>query len=314
MNESFAVFEKLIAANRLLFYYSPYNFDRNIAPEKLIAHMRQKYVALMAAGRAAHMNVDGDDFIILYERLEWDTDYFGMESYKIHFVLSADHATQLALDAALGRFADECLPQGAYCFVEAPSEDINMLQALSGNGYRLIETRLTYYHNTLASHAVPRYETRTATAADAGNLRRVACEMRNSFDRFHADPAFNQRQADDFLATYIENSVKGFADVVMVPAGPGVPPDSFLTANYLRDEWPLIDYPISKMVLSAVSAATNKGWYVRLISEMLYHLRDDVGAASVYLNTQSTNRAVFSTWEKLGFRLGCTTHVFSLKK
>ncbi len=64
--------------------------------------------------------------------------------------------------------------------------------------------------------------------------------MRNPFDRFHADPAFSQEKADEFLATYIEESIKGLADHIIVPNEPNVPPDAFLTAKHLKTDWPII--------------------------------------------------------------------------
>jgi dTDP-4-amino-4,6-dideoxy-D-galactose acyltransferase len=76
-------------------------------------------------------------------------------------------------------------------------------------------------------------------------------------------------------------------------------------------DWDKLDYKISKMVLSAVSSDTNKGWYIKLISEMTFILKE-IGAKSVFMNTQATNIAVLVTWEKLGYRLGRTTHILTL--
>ncbi|MFT4733094.1 MAG: dTDP-4-amino-4,6-dideoxy-D-galactose acyltransferase [Sediminicola sp.] len=75
-------------------------------------------------------------------------------------------------------------------------------------------------------------------------------------------------------------------------------------------KWKFLNYKVSKMVLSAVSAETNKGWYVKLISEMTYLLKD-LGVQAVHMNTQSTNRAVLNVWNKLGYRIGRTTHVLA---
>ena len=141
---------------------------------------------------------------------------------------------------------------------------------------------------------------------------RVAKEMKNEYDRFHADDVFSPKKADDFLATYIQQSLKGFADLVLTSNETGLPSDSFLTANYLKHEWEKTHVPVSKMVLSAVSSQTNKGWYKKLISEMTYHLIEQ-GAQYIFMNTQSTNRAVYHTWEQLGYKLGGVTHVFSKK-
>ena len=91
--------------------------------------------------------------------------------------------------------------------------------------------------------------------------------MRNKYDRFHAESKFNLIKSDEFLATYIEESIKGLADFVIVPNEKNVNPDAFLTANYLKKDWEIIGENISKMVLSAVSSETCKGWYIKLISE-----------------------------------------------
>jgi dTDP-4-amino-4,6-dideoxy-D-galactose acyltransferase len=135
--------------------------------------------------------------------------------------------------------------------------------------------------------------------------------MRNDFDRFHSDIMFSTEVADNYLSTYVENSINGFADLVIVPNEQGVATDSFLTANYLKEKWDSIGHPISKMVLSAVSSKTNKGWYLKLISEMTYLLKEN-GAETIYMNTQSTNIPVLYTWEKLGYHIGRTTHLLSM--
>jgi dTDP-4-amino-4,6-dideoxy-D-galactose acyltransferase len=66
------------------------------------------------------------------------------------------------------------------------------------------------------------------------------------------------------------------------------------------------------MVLSAVSSTTNKGWYIKLISEMAYHLKS-IGADYAVMHPASTNKAVIHTYEKLGCKLGKTSHILSYK-
>ena len=97
----------------------------------------------------------------------------------------------------------------------------------------------------------------------------------------------------------------------MIPNEEGVPSDSFLSANFFENQWETIGVKVSKMVLSAVSSSTNKGWYINLISEMSYLFKSK-GITHAFMNTQSTNRQVFHTWEKLGYKLGSTTHILSL--
>lgn len=290
-----------------LFFYSPFNFIREINVGTQLALFRAARL-----DDKPYFGVAGTDgeCRFYFDPLAWDTDYFGLVSHKLQVVLYT--TTDLAyLTTACRAFLAHLASIGSqYCFLEIPAEDIFLIQALNMAGFKLVETRLTYYRKVTDYGYPERFPVRTATLDDAQDLQGVARTMRNNFDRFHADPVFSVESADEFLATYVGESVRGFTDVVLVPDYPGEAPGAFLTANYFRDQWAALGIPVAKMVLSAVSDHTRRGWYKKLISEMSYHLRDQ-GAAYVFMNTQATNRAVFHTWESLGYKLGSTTHVLS---
>ncbi len=254
-----------------------------------------------------------DNIIFYYARNDWESEYFSLNSIWLYFVdfdsnlSKLYNAIQSFKDFLKERYKDYLLT------IELPTEDIKLAQYLNLNGFRTIETRLHFFNNELDNFNAPRKKTRQATLEDIPNLRKVASFMRNDFDRFHADILFPIANADKYLETYIENSIKGFSDIVIVPAEDNIPPDSFLTGIFLTDLWKKIDYPISKMVLSAVSSETNKGWYKILISEMTYLLRER-GAKSIFLNTQSTNFAVLNTWEKFGYRIGRSSYILTYRE
>lgn len=290
--------------------YIPYHIFRNISSELIL----QDYVKPdleKTLDQSISIEVDNQLHVFFMERLDWDTSYFGITTFKLNYVLYAHH--QLAiLQKACARFVQQCLSEkNVYLFMEIPSEDIQLIQALNNAGLKLVETRLTYYHAQLHTFNQPRYAVRKANEADIPNLKQVATQMRNEYDRFHADDVFETSIADSFLGTYVEQSINGFADMVITPDESVAPSDSFLTARYLKHEWPILGQPISKMILSAVSATTNKGWYKKLISEMTYLLKEE-GATGIFMNTQSTNRAVLHTWHSLGFELGSTSHILSI--
>lgn len=300
------------ARSRELFYYSPYNFVGDFTTEKQLKNCVYSNIAAFGSltnNRIIPISLSGNMYHFLISYLPWDSDYFRIKTYKLCYVLFSNDDQKL-LNEAVKLFLNELLSEKIYCFIEIPSEDTMLIQALNHNGFKLIETRLTYFRGNLNKLDYDRYPVRKATIDDSENLMLVAREMRNDYDRFHADPVFSPQIADEFLATYIDQSLKGLADVVLTPDEKGVPSDSFLTANYLKNEWERNGVKISKMVLSAVSAKTNKGWYKKLISEMTFHLREE-GAEYIFMNTQSTNRAVIYTWESMGYRLGCTTHILS---
>ena len=95
----------------------------------------------------------------------------------------------------------------------------------------------------------------TASGAEVLTQADVIGSTRNDYDRFHADARTSQERADDYLATYIENCVKGFADQVLVPDEEGVPPDSFMASNFDLGGSAL-GYRLDKLLFSAVSSAT----------------------------------------------------------
>lgn len=251
---------------------------------------------------------------LMMRHLPWDSQYFQCPTYRLDFAdWAADDArpidslahTLTALKAELSRRHPRY-----YLFMEVPSEDLIMMQALGLAGFSLIETRLTYFRDDLDKFNYPRrFSVRPATADDIPDLGKVAMAMANRFDRFHADPFFPDSLADQFLATFVENSVKGFADIVLVPAGFGNLPGAFLTGNFMPDQPALAGVKIGRMVLSAV-AINRRGWYLKLISELSYYFQER-GISLCYLTTQSTNQAVIRVWEKLEYHYGKSTHIFT---
>jgi dTDP-4-amino-4,6-dideoxy-D-galactose acyltransferase len=296
-----------------MFFYSPCNFLRNVDSSLLLEKTvfdpifnelvnNENSIIKIIKGHETHY------FIV--KELAWDSEYFQLPTFKLQAILF-NHSDVKVLADAIKEF-QECFfkDQGQYCFSFIPSEDVLVLQALCLAKFKLIETRLTYYGANLSNFRSDRFETREATYEDIPNLKTVASMMVNEYDRVHADPAIDNILADSFLSTYVEESIKGFADVVLVPNEKNIPPDAFVTANYMKESWDEIGCNISQMVLSAVSSTTCKGWYKKLIIEMTHHLKDK-GADYVYFHPASTNRAVIHTYESLGFKFGQAGHVFS---
>jgi dTDP-4-amino-4,6-dideoxy-D-galactose acyltransferase len=296
----------------ILYHYSAYSFLPKPDVEKIFKHSIVDFIENCQRDentQIIEINISGYNHLFVVKYLKWDSDYFNLPTYKLLFVLYS-HSDYHILKLAVNNFIKEHITEkGRYYFCEIPSEDIFTIQALNESGFKLVENRLTYYLD-LKNYKHERYGVRPATQDDIPNLRRVAMEMRNVYDRFHAETTFDIIKADEFLATYIEESVKGFSDYTMVPFEKNTPPDAFLTANYLIDEWSEIGEKVSKMVLSSVSAKTCKGWYLKLISEMAYHL-ESIGANYAFMHPASTNRAVIHTYEKLGCKYGKCVHVLT---
>mgnify|MGYP000202114227 CR=1 FL=1 len=304
--------ELINARKDILYNYSQYSFYPKADKDKIFKHSVSDNIIKLQNDKDVQfidIEISGLKHVFVVKFLKWDTDYFNVKTYKLLYVLY-EHFDYKKLKLATQKFVKKFFVEKRnYCFSEIPSEDIFTIQALNESGFKLVENRLTYYLD-LKNYNFERFAVRSANYDDIPNMKRVARIMRNDYDRFHAETIFDSQKADEFLATFIEESIKGFSDYVIVPDEENTPPDAFLTANYLIDEWELIGENISKMVLSAVSSETCRGWYIKLISEMAYHLKEK-GANYAFMHPATTNKAVIHSYEKLGCKYGKCIHVLT---
>jgi dTDP-4-amino-4,6-dideoxy-D-galactose acyltransferase len=259
-----------------------------------------------------NFNVKNYDHYFILKNLEWDSAFFERPMYKLITILFA-HEIHKTLNDAVRHFRKEFVAntdKTAYCYIELPSEATNIIQSLTSNGFRLVESRIHQYLSNIQSFSHKRFDVRKATIKDAENLAVVAAKMRNKYDRFHADYNFSDELADRYLARFAEETTKNFADVVLVPNEIGILPNALLAVNFLKDEWAKLKRNVSQLVLASVDKNSCKGWYEKLLSEACYLLKEN-GTDYLITNTQTTNRAPIHVNEKLGFKYSHTTHILT---
>lgn len=290
-------------------FYSPFSFLRNIEPDTLC---RETFIepllgSVQSGTTKVSVEVTGSRrTFIVWKALPWDSEYFHRRVFRIELIL-ADHDDAEAISAALKRFTGSFTSKGDYIFLTVPCEDLPVLCALSYAGFRLVETRMNYFFPGFVAVESIGSPVRMAETSDIPALREVAMKMRNRFDRVHADPAFTDEEADNYLGTFAEQSVRGFADIVMVPNIPGVKPFGFLAANNPES---IMGLNIAKLVLAAVDNREYRGWLSYLLQEVMYELKKR-NTDILTTITQAANRPAIHTWEKAGFMLGFVTHVYS---
>ncbi|MDO7853089.1 hypothetical protein [Hymenobacter convexus] len=305
--------EALLASRaEMLALHSPYQFLRelplDVQQERFGTGAARRFAAEPHAEVLA-MTAGSGQWLV--QQLAWDSEYFGTPTYRLFTGLFADDAAPADLAAAAATLREQLTARGPfYAFSVVPAEDIALLQALTGGGWRLVETRLNLHCPTDAATLPPPSPVRLARPDEAAHIGRVSATARNPYDRFHADPWFGPERGDAFLARYAEAAVSGsFADAVLVPDEPGLPVDSFLAIGDLRADAEALGMGFSRVLLTAVGPL-NRGWHLRLTAETVRRARE-LGFEQVMMTTQATNRAVFRTCEKLGFRLGATSHVLA---
>ncbi|MCC3158806.1 hypothetical protein LJ737_16295 [Hymenobacter sp. 15J16-1T3B] len=303
----------LVAARaEALAWHSPYQFLRELP--------QAAQQAQFGTGAALRFGSGPHDEVVpmaggvgqwLLQRLSWDSDYFGTPTYRLFSGLFGAEASPASLQAAATELRAQLHARGQYyAFSVVPAEDTALLQALTGGGWQLVETRLNFYCPVAEARLPEPAPVRLARPDEAQHIGRISAAARNVYDRFHADPWFGDAKADAFLARYAEAATAGtYADAVLVPDAPELPVDSFLAIGDTVATEALPGSGHSRVLLTAVGPA-NRGWHLKLVAETV---RRAAGLSLPYvlMTTQATNRAVFRTCEKLGFRLGSTTHVLA---
>lgn len=292
------------------FYYSPIGFLKGwkclIADDFLTKLSRDT--------EEGSVETHGDPAKIFIRYLEWDSHYFSRPTYRVEFCEWPEHAQNpidLLTQSIFQLRAVLSKRHNHYSlFAEIPSEDLIALQSMGAGGLRLIESRVTYYHNKLQNFQGIPYPVREAQMEDIVHLRQLAREVRNPYDKFHADSFYSQAIADKYLADYIENAVKGFADVVLVPADDNRLPDAFISASIFSDMTSKLKLRIWRSNIGA-ARRTRFDWYRRLLLAISCYLQAR-GADIIFGTTQSPNRTAIRFFEKIGYRYGRATHVFSL--
>ena len=299
-----------------LFYYSEATFIKKIKQPTHELLITEKFSQYLETDQSNHFFIEikiaGEHHYFLVEFLPWDTEFFGKKIHKLFTVLFS-HQNFEWLVAAIKEFKTQLQQnyESDYCFGEIPSEDTFLLQALTTAKFKLVETRLSCYFDLSKFSAPRRYAARKATLDDIASLRRAAATMKNPYDRFHADVFIDEKKARELLAQYIDSGVRGFLDSVLVPAIDDNPPDAFVSYNYQEDKWEKLGCRLAKLILTAVSFETRRGWFYRLSVEMLQDLKDK-GLEYAYFQTQGANRVMYRTMEKLGSKYGCSSHILSI--
>jgi dTDP-4-amino-4,6-dideoxy-D-galactose acyltransferase len=295
-----------------LFLYTPYNFLRDIdqdsLTEKVLINPLLKDIH-DGVSELVKIVVGNREHYFIYKKLEWDSNYFGFPVFKVLMILY-NHEESGTLNRAINKFAETYISRGAYWFFDVPDEDLKVVQALGSTKFRMVETRLNFYLHNIQNSIYENFPVRLALKEDIQELRDVAIKMRNRFDRVHSDPAFTSEQADAYLATFVEQSIKGFADIVLVPDVPDLKPFGFLAGNKPVN---VSGHNIAKLVLTAVDGSVQRGWLFKLLSSMICKVKEEQ-ADIMTTNTQAANRASISVWEKAGFKLSFVTHIFSTRE
>lgn len=142
------------------------------------------------------------------EELPWDSSFFGVSIARARASTLDDRACDAMLEWCRVRRTD-CL------YFLCPLDEAATQRVLTDAGFQLVGVKVTLSRSAQAGAGELRGRTRPATSDDIAGLRQIALTAYRD-TRFHADGHFDPARCDELYATWIENSVRGYADHVLV--------------------------------------------------------------------------------------------------
>jgi dTDP-4-amino-4,6-dideoxy-D-galactose acyltransferase len=243
------------------------------------------------------------------ELLEWDSAFFGRRIARARLERLTP-GTAAALDESAAAQAVDCL------YLLTASDDPQTARLAEDHGYRFTDIRLTFEAQLKATPPAPLHALRPARANDLPDLRVIAAGS-YGLSRFYYDACFPRERCDALYATWIERSVGGWADSVLVaelPDSQGLPstdrpynPGNGLIGGFischLRDTPDTGDTGTKRGEIGLVGVAeAARGQNVggSLVSGALAWFAEH-GAASVSVVTQGRNVAAQRLYQRGGF-------------
>lgn len=296
----------MIFSNKNIHFYSPiYFFYRNQIAQ-LSEQIQNDFTNKIDSNiyQIFYPDIIDKETFIIYEYLCWDSSYFQNNTIKIHYLNSKNSIENITKVITLFTQRLKNKYSNLYIFIEIPSEEISFVQDFNKAGFALVESRIVHYKEISKPEVIER-RCITSNEDNIESIKKTAFEMRNIFDRTHADKYFSEEVADKYVEKYAENCLlKQLSDIVLVPENL-YEQNAFLALKFNT----LQNY--SQILHTAVSSETNKGWYIDLVKNAInYSIENNINR--IINTTQINNLPVIHTLEKLNFKIGKTSHILSL--
>ena len=237
----------------------PYSYYHDLAEERLQRYFERglERASRSPGARLWRLYQSGETVgLALLEPLTWDTQVLSRQAARLGALLAAGdyHAALRRKQQLLDGVLDEARRRGVvHLAARVPAEDLAGLHALESRGFETLDAIVTSGQRVEKGPAGLPEGVRLARPADLAVLRRLAAASFR-YDRYHADSTIPAAVADHLHAEWIENSVRGLADAVLVAEAPGEPgtPAGFLTLK-VDPEAEILGTSIATIVLVATA-------------------------------------------------------------
>lgn len=255
-------------------------------------------------------------------RLEWDSNHFGFEIWRLDDVGywgSAFDRLTVTRDLIHETIRSAC-GQGCQSIqARIPIDNLPAAHALEDAGFRTMEIRMTWIFDLARSAIPPKRNpdvTRDFRSSDTESLIGLARTAHASMPgRFQKDPRLSTAATNELYAEWMRNSCSGqMADVIAV-AESADGPIAYATMKYMGDHDGLCNARIGELGLgAALPQFRNQGLVTDLIIHNLEWLKGQNGDFCI-VATQGNNIPSQKLWPKAGFTpalMQLTLHYWSI--
>jgi dTDP-4-amino-4,6-dideoxy-D-galactose acyltransferase len=217
------------------------------------------------------------------ETLAWDSTFFGLSIARAHSA-PADAASCRAM-------LEWCDAHGIDCLYLLASGNAGTARLLEASGFSPVDERVTLVIDRRGPAAEDPCGTRPARLDDIPALRAIAAVSHHD-SRFYRDSRFDRDRCDELYRTWIEQSVRGWAEHVLVAEREGRPA-GYLTVH-LRDGGALIG-------LVAVAPEFRRRGVGMALLTGAFAWTDSHDIARLSVVTQGANAASMALYHRAGF-------------
>jgi ribosomal protein S18 acetylase RimI-like enzyme len=226
--------------------------------------------------------VSADD--ALGRLLDWDSQFWG---FRIALVENGSESGLSALDAWATNHDVDCV------YLRLDAGDFPIIHLAEEVGFQLMDIRMDFAR---ILSAIPETQDVAILHARVDDVPELVAMARDAHtdSRFFADPRFPDSKCREFYATWIANSVSGFADAVLV----ATVQDS--VAGYITGHF---EHETGRIGLIAVADQFQNRRVGSTLTSSMLSLFAKAGLSSAHVATQGSNRKAQRLYQRRGFSI-----------
>jgi hypothetical protein len=281
--------------------FKPYRTYRALSTRAQAAVMEAEIAAALQRDGLLLRHAPGEAALV-FRRLSWDSDFFGVPMARIDCILGARDARE-PIDDLVEECVAMCRRDGVrHLSIRIDVADVTVAEVLEDHRFRIVDSMLTYVmrpHRSAPPPERPAGVVRPMTEDDVEAILSIARERFTGFaGRFHVDRHLPRERADEFYVEWTRKCCRGeMAEEVLVAERPGGEVIGFLA---FRKREPVSSAGGVAVYGDGLGACRrdSPGAYVGLLHQFMISTRSRgaVGEAQ----TQSSNVGTVRTYESVG--------------